>query len=284
MKPVIGKQNQDGVVPVRRSLHRIQHQPEAVIGERYRGEVGLHRVLPLPGGLHPGMFGRDMVLIGQCNRILTEIVAIVRFHLGELNLIQRKEIEPFLRRIHRHVGTIETDPHEKRLLEILRHRLQFLDRPLGNLVIRHVLVPLRKRTPIPERVTMRLGDLLLRSRTKTSHAASILLEETLVAAMEKFPRCKCIVAMLRKTLRHRVEILEGRGLLQIWTEEIDPGRMRMTPRHETGPRGIADRRLAMRIGKQRSLGSESVDIRRLSPADARRDNRSSRSGRQSRTG
>ena len=80
--------------------------------------------------------------------------------------------------------------------------------------------------------------------------------------MEEFPCGQRLVAVLGKAFRKRIQIRQKWRLLQIRAEEVNPGGMRMATCHEAGPRRVANRRLAMRVGEQRAAFSESIDVRR----------------------
>ena len=74
-------------------------------------------------------------------------------------------VEPFLGGIHGSVGTVKPDPHEEGLVVFL---LQLLDGPLGAFHVGHQVVVVRKDSPVPQGVTMRLGNLFLGARTESA--------------------------------------------------------------------------------------------------------------------
>ena len=67
---MIGKQGNNCVVCILTFFEGIEHHPEAMIRKGHRCEVGLHRMLPLPGLRYPFMGRGNMIQIRQFNRIL----------------------------------------------------------------------------------------------------------------------------------------------------------------------------------------------------------------------
>ncbi len=90
-----------------------------MIGKGHGGEVRLHGVPPLASPLDPFVGGGNMLQIGQVDGILTEIREVVLSHGGELDLIARMHVEPFLGGIHGNVRTIEPDSHKEGLVVFL---------------------------------------------------------------------------------------------------------------------------------------------------------------------
>ena len=76
----------------------------------------------------------------------------------ELDLFERVEIEPFFRGVHGDVGAVESDGEEKGVVRF--QRLDFVGGPVCQMEVRHLLIGVRERAPVPERVAVGLADLL----------------------------------------------------------------------------------------------------------------------------
>ncbi len=87
-----------------------------------------------------------MLQVGQVDGVLTEILEVVLSNGGELDPITRMRVEPFLGGIHGNVRTVKADPHEEGLVVFL---LQLLDGPLGAFHVGHLVVVVRKDSPVP---------------------------------------------------------------------------------------------------------------------------------------
>ncbi len=263
MKTVIRKQHDDGVVAMLAAIECRQNSANLVIHKRCRREIRLHRVIPLFRPLNPLVSRRHVLEICQIPRVAGDVGVVVLDHRGQLDLIARMKIEPFFRGKHRHVWSPETDGQEERFVVAL---LEPINRPVGDFEVRHLLVAFREGPPVPKRMTVRLADLLLRSRPKTAHASAIaadLAEDLVASVVEDLADAHHRVTFVGEAFGQRLHSFECGGRVVRRRQEVDAGRVRVSPRQQARTRRIADRRLAMRVGEQRASRGKRIDRRSL---------------------
>ena len=82
-------------------------------------------------------------------------------------------------------------------------------------------------------------------------------------AMIDFPVAVSLVTVVGEMLWERKQILPLRHISEPGSESVNPGGTWAKAHHQTRARRIAERRLRMGIGKERSASSKLVDVRRL---------------------
>ena len=78
--------------------------------------------------------------------------------------------------------------------------------------------------------------------------------------MEDFARRQRLVSILGKYFRQGLDVLEDGGLFQIRAEKVNSSSVRVASGHHAGPGWVANRRLAMPVGKQGAHLGQPVDI------------------------
>ena len=167
-------------------------------------------------------------------------------------------IEPLLRGVHRDMWAIESDPEEKGLIVVT---LKSFDGPIGGDFIGHLIIGIRVDAPVPEWVAVRLRYFFLWAWAESAIAATVILKELSIVAVEDLTDGHGAIAVRRKVLRQRRDSFEIGRLGEGRTEKIDAGRMGISSGQETRTRGITDGGLTMGVGKQSAPSSESIDVR-----------------------
>ncbi len=146
VKPVVGVENNVGIVLVGTGIQRIEHFPDLVVGKTDAGQIGLNQRFPLIVFLDPFHGRGDMFEPGEIDAVFRNIFQIVRGDFRQLQRLHRIEIKPLLWRILWDVWRIETRRQEERLIVTFA---QLLHAPSRNLVIRHQGILFWKDAPIP---------------------------------------------------------------------------------------------------------------------------------------
>ena len=103
---MVRQEYDDGIFCHRRGIKRIKESAQLVVHIADRGEVTLHQMLPLPVVRDPLVPGFASVRAG-IGEVILEVV-------GELNIVDRVEVEPFLRHLKRNVRTKQPDREKER--------------------------------------------------------------------------------------------------------------------------------------------------------------------------
>ena len=202
---------------------------------------------------------------GEIAGVRREIIEITSLAERQPDTIAGMQVEPSLRHVHGDVGTEESDGEKQRLFAIGVGR-QLLHGPLGDSVIRHVGRPLRKRTPVPQRMAVWLTDLLRGSRTDPAKVTAVLAdcrEDLLIQpTVEQLADTPHAVSGSGEGFRNRDGRLRHRRIAKSRVEEVQPGRRRQPRHHEARPRGLADGSLTVGVTKIHATGGQSIDVRR----------------------
>ena len=209
----------------------------------------------------------------QVPRESRSVVAVVPHDWWQQRLAIRIQVEPFLSRVTRNVRQEETHRHEE---WFVGRCCELFDRPARDFPVAFVFVFVRKDSPINQRMRGRsLHQFFFRSNSHTRRRTydvefGIGLFAT-VATVVNLARCKSFVAVLLQVLRQGHEILEFVQTSEPRRQPANSGRGWSQAGHQTCPRGVAQRCLAMSIQENGSAGSQLVDVRRLHfrvPAEA----------------
>lgn len=136
-----------------------------------------------------------MFQVGEVDGVLAEIVSVVCFHEGKFDLRAGMEIKPLLAGIHGDVRTVEADTQQERLVVAL---LEFIDRPVRGFGVRHLGIVVREHAPIPEWMSVRLGEFLCGTWSEAAIVSAVFLEELFVVTVKDFSHGHGSVTVLGK--------------------------------------------------------------------------------------
>ena len=261
MKTVVTPKDDQRVVGVRTVLQGVQHNADAVVDKRHRGQVGVGQAALFAGTHHLGVGRRDGVIV-DAQKILRQIVEIALRIVRQRDLVRLVLGKPLGRHEERDVRTEEADRHKERLIELL---LESLGGVVGELDIGHLGVLFRVGAPIPGTAPAR-RPAHWPFRPRTAFAAQRTVNVTDQAAIEimvkNLAAGQCRVAVFLKIPLKRGHVLKGRQLLVARPEFVAPVRGRRHARHHTGPRCRTYRHGAMRIQKIAPALGQCIHVRR----------------------
>ena len=108
-------------------------------------------------------------------------------------------------------------------------------------------------------------NLFLGDWTKSARGVGIIGNVFLILiAVKDLARSRNMIPLLLKPHRQQSVFRRHIGFGEVGRQKVNPSTFRIEGGHHTGPRGIADRCLAMGIIKKHTPGSQPVDIRSLS--------------------
>ena len=145
MKTVVTPKDDQRVVGVRTVLQGVQHNADAVVDKRHRGQVGVGQAALFAGTHHLGVGRRDGVIV-DAQKILRQIVEIALRIVRQRDLVRLVLGKPLGRHEERDVRTEEADRHKERLVKLILERLGCV---VGELDIGHLGVLFRVGAPIP---------------------------------------------------------------------------------------------------------------------------------------
>ena len=166
MLTVVGPENDDRVVGVRTDFQRVQQLARLGVNKGYAGQIRARHLLPIiwPDVEHVPMIAPLDGALRHRFAVERDVIHFIPGHLGNDNVLQRIQIEELFRRGVGNVWSDESDREEKGLFVLL---LQALDRPSGNLFVRHAFrrhVGLLQGTPA-QRLSIHTLLILLIDRT-----------------------------------------------------------------------------------------------------------------------
>ena len=123
-------------------------------------------------------------------------------------------------------------------------------------MVRHQLVLVRVDTPVPERVAGVGADLILGPGPEPPERPAVVGQVLLVLpTMHELAGRGEVVALLHKAFGQQRTPLCRRRLGEVGVKEVDARRLGVQRAHHARARGVAHRRLAVRVGEQHaSLG------------------------------
>jgi hypothetical protein len=265
-------------------LERLHQAADLRVHETRAGEIRAAEIAPLVGffdPLEPRLGQIPVQIPGEARGV----IAVAAQDLGQQLIAVRVEVIPLLGDVAGHVRQEVAHGQEQRL--ILAGLLQLFDGPTGDLIVALVLVAMRKHAPVHQWMVAhgrggneflrRLGadagggaahcEIFHRLGSRAGFRLALGLAAAPAAAaggalMKNFSRRPGAVAGGLEVLRQRHAVLELRQRAERRRQAVDAGGRRPQPGEQAGARGIAQRRLAMRVEEGGAAPGQRVEVGR----------------------
>ena len=197
------------------------------------------------------------------------IITVTPFDLGQDRVVIRIQVEPFLRGKEGYVRQEKADGHKERFLGLF---IELINGPISDQPVALLLVFMREGAPVDQAmIAKRCGDQFLiplweglAAGPRANQIKFLVRFLPAVTTVINLPcRVRRISPVLLQILRQRDDIFKLRHIAKPRREPIDARAARSPTDHQAGPRGVAQGRLTMRIGKCRAALGQAIDVWRL---------------------
>lgn len=260
--PVVGPEDDDGVVGEAIAVDGVHDFAHLGVDEGGAGEVAAGEVHPFVMLFKPGKAGLGkgpMHIPGEARGV----VAITTFDERELGFVFGMEVEPFL---GGEAGDVREEKSGGEEEGALGFGVEFFDGPFGDFEVTFVLVLVREEAPVDEfHFTGSVDEFLLGEGGAGGTGSEVLelavLAFATVVAVVNFSGRVGGVAVLLEVLGEGGESGKFGEVAEPGAEPVDAGGVGAQAHHETGPGGVAQRRLAVGVGEKGAAGGKLVDVR-----------------------